>query len=295
LQTKKEEIIEKAIILFSKNGYAETKISDITDALGVAKGTLYLYFGSKRELFLECVGRLTMCVIPPETWQDVRKERDFIERQRIKLREFLYSFPKFSGMLNLVRLSFQNDDPDLAKKARDTYKMLASPLTKDLQRAINEGVARSVDAEIISLLLMGMAENLGYFTLMDGRYSIEEGGEVLLDFMRRGLLEAKDPKPSAWWDVRDTKGFAVRVADIKIAGDTRLRGTIGDGELTVPVPHVTAIRILTDKEKHHATIHTKTGDQLNLMVDGRAVVSGTCAFGQYSIPLGKTSEITLHH
>ncbi len=293
MQAKKEEIIEKAILLFSKNGFAETKISDITEALGVAKGTFYLYFKSKRELFLESVGRLTMCVIPPETWEDVRKERDFIGRQRIKLREFLHSFPKFSGMLNLVRLSFQNDDPELAKKARDTYKMLAGPLTKDLRRAIDEGVARSVDAEIVSLLLMGMAENLGYFTLMDGRYSIEEGGEVLLDFMRRGLLEAEEPQPDAWWNIRDTKGFVVHVADIRIAGDTRLSGTIGDGELAVPIPHITAIRMMTDNDKYHATIETKTGDQFSLMVDDRVLLSGDCAFGQYSIPLGKISDITL--
>ena len=117
--------MDTAISLFSKNGFAETKVSDITDALGIAKGTFYLYFRSKKDLFLECISRLTMIIIPTELWQRVRGERDFVQRQRMRLRQFLLAFPTFSGILNLLRLSFQSDDRELANKARDTYKLLA--------------------------------------------------------------------------------------------------------------------------------------------------------------------------
>ncbi len=161
LQWKKEQIMDKAISLFSKNGFAETKVSDITDALGVAKGTFYLYFRSKKDLFLECISRLTMIIIPGELWEGVRKERDFVERQRMKLKQFLIAFPTFSGILNLLRISFQSDDPGLAEKARDTYRLLAGPLMKDLRRAVTNKEARDINVEVVSLLLMGMAENLG--------------------------------------------------------------------------------------------------------------------------------------
>ena len=50
---KKELILKKAFDLFCEKGYMETKIIDIADAAGIGKGTVYEYFGSKEDLFLE--------------------------------------------------------------------------------------------------------------------------------------------------------------------------------------------------------------------------------------------------
>jgi TetR/AcrR family transcriptional regulator, repressor for uid operon len=47
----KEKIVESALITFSKYGYDKTRMDDIAEAVKVSKGTLYLYFRSKEELF----------------------------------------------------------------------------------------------------------------------------------------------------------------------------------------------------------------------------------------------------
>ncbi len=47
----KETITKSAIKNFAKNGYANTKMDDIAKTADVSKGTLYLYFPSKEELF----------------------------------------------------------------------------------------------------------------------------------------------------------------------------------------------------------------------------------------------------
>jgi len=47
----KETITQSAIKNFAKNGYANTKMDDIAKTADVSKGTLYLYFPSKEELF----------------------------------------------------------------------------------------------------------------------------------------------------------------------------------------------------------------------------------------------------
>ncbi len=52
---KKEKILEAALKIFTDNGYHLTKLEDVTKAAGVAKGTLYLYFKSKEDLFLHCL------------------------------------------------------------------------------------------------------------------------------------------------------------------------------------------------------------------------------------------------
>ncbi|RUM50148.1 MAG: hypothetical protein DSY47_02380 [Hydrogenothermus sp.] len=51
----KKRLINSAVKLFSKNGYFNTKVSDIVKDAGVAQGTFYLYFKSKEEIFIYIV------------------------------------------------------------------------------------------------------------------------------------------------------------------------------------------------------------------------------------------------
>lgn len=50
---KKRGIIEAAAVVFARDGFANAKMADIADEAGIGKGTVYEYFPSKEELFLE--------------------------------------------------------------------------------------------------------------------------------------------------------------------------------------------------------------------------------------------------
>lgn len=45
------KILHDAMLYFAKNGFAGTKINDLAKHIGIAPGTLYLYFESKEDLF----------------------------------------------------------------------------------------------------------------------------------------------------------------------------------------------------------------------------------------------------
>ena len=47
---KKEQILEAAMSLILKNGYSHTSVEDITNSIGIAKGSFYTYFKSKNLL-----------------------------------------------------------------------------------------------------------------------------------------------------------------------------------------------------------------------------------------------------
>ena len=47
------KILHDAMLYFAKNGFAGTKISDLSKSIGIGQGTLYLYFKSKEDLFHE--------------------------------------------------------------------------------------------------------------------------------------------------------------------------------------------------------------------------------------------------
>ena len=49
----KERILKASSLYFAKNGFGDTKISDLAKNIGIGQGTIYLYFKSKEELFEE--------------------------------------------------------------------------------------------------------------------------------------------------------------------------------------------------------------------------------------------------
>ncbi len=50
-RTTREKILQTAIEIFSQKGFHETRMEEIAKKASVAKGTIYLYFKTKRELF----------------------------------------------------------------------------------------------------------------------------------------------------------------------------------------------------------------------------------------------------
>lgn len=46
-------ILQKSLLYFARNGFAGTKIGDLSRNIGIAQGTIYVYFDSKEELYKE--------------------------------------------------------------------------------------------------------------------------------------------------------------------------------------------------------------------------------------------------
>ena len=48
---RQEEILKAAFDVFAAHGYEATRIDDVARKAGIAKGTIYLYFRDKDQLF----------------------------------------------------------------------------------------------------------------------------------------------------------------------------------------------------------------------------------------------------
>jgi len=51
----KDNALEKAMLIFWKNGYPGTSLTDLTNAMGINKSSLYAAFGNKEELFNQTI------------------------------------------------------------------------------------------------------------------------------------------------------------------------------------------------------------------------------------------------
>lgn len=103
-------ILQKSLLYFAKNGFAGTKISDLSKNIGIGQGTIYLYFESKEELY-----------------QEILRIADY--EQELKQMKLLLHLP-ISGKAKLRRLSetvmkkLQTDELFASKIALNTQLML---------------------------------------------------------------------------------------------------------------------------------------------------------------------------
>lgn len=58
IQYDREAAVEAAAILFYEKGFKDTSVQDVVAATGMQTGSVYAAFGSKLELFLECLDRV---------------------------------------------------------------------------------------------------------------------------------------------------------------------------------------------------------------------------------------------
>ena len=56
MSVTREKILETALTLFAREGYAGTSMADIAGELGITKGALYRHYAGKRDIF-ECILR----------------------------------------------------------------------------------------------------------------------------------------------------------------------------------------------------------------------------------------------
>ena len=54
-EKKKDAILESAVVIFAAHGYHNTRLEQITDALHLTDKSIYYYFNSKGDLFIEAI------------------------------------------------------------------------------------------------------------------------------------------------------------------------------------------------------------------------------------------------
>jgi TetR/AcrR family transcriptional regulator, fatty acid metabolism regulator protein len=78
---KPQQIIEAAIRVFARNGYYNSRVSDIAREAGIASGTIYLYFRTKEEI-LVTLFREKMAAFVAHLRREIAGERDAVVKIR---------------------------------------------------------------------------------------------------------------------------------------------------------------------------------------------------------------------
>lgn len=156
-----QEILAAARNVFAEKGFDDTKVSEIAQMAGVAKGTFYIYFPSKLDLVLALVREMQGKILS-EAEKVINLKGNHFEKliEVIKTAfNVMKSYHDVFPMFNAVS-AFKTDQWKVEKEIRRPYYHFLKKLIENGQKS---GEFNShLNAEMTAILIVGMVEHVAH-------------------------------------------------------------------------------------------------------------------------------------
>jgi AcrR family transcriptional regulator len=180
-------LLDTSVNVFYANGYHKTTIKDITSEAGVAAGTFYLYFKNKFVLY-----KYLLIEIQHDIRRTIAQKVSLVEGRYEKEREGLKTFIQYTidnpHSYNIIWESLFIDKTLFM----DYYSGFAKRYEKGLNQSIKDGEMHDVDTELVSYILMGIANFIGLkvlFNLGSNKDDIELVVDKVMKIMKTGIFK----------------------------------------------------------------------------------------------------------
>jgi AcrR family transcriptional regulator len=197
-EARPQELLEAALDLFVERGYAATRLDDVARQAGVSKGTLYLYFTNKEELFKAVVRENLFPVLTEGEeiigqYQGSSAElfREFILKWWEKIGD-----TKLSGITKLM-MAESGNFPEVTQFYHNEVIVRSNAIIiQMLERGVARGEFRRVDTAlatrvICAPIIMLMMWKHTFGVCQTEPVSPQQYLDCFIDLLLRGLLSDK--------------------------------------------------------------------------------------------------------
>jgi AcrR family transcriptional regulator len=159
---RRATLLAAARDVFAHKGYHAATIDDITRAAGVAKGTFYLYFQEKREIYYEVIRGFLQLIkdIGRSVGEQAAGSLDFLTRAERAAHELMRIFLEHRELARLAYRESMGLDPELEKLIRGFYREIAEVEATNIRTGVELGLFRPVDPLLVAYAHIGMVERV---------------------------------------------------------------------------------------------------------------------------------------
>lgn len=202
----KRSVLDAAARLFAEKGYGGTNLQDIADALGMSRPGLYYYFSSKEKILEALVEEVT---ISSQRQSSAIAERSELEPEAA-LRLVATTHARWildHGILfQVIDRSESELPPHLWERNQEAKRTLLDNFTKIIDRGVDQGRFRPVDARVSAFSIIGMCAWTAWWFKPQGRLSMQEVAEAVGDMAVGALL-----RPDSYRDRSESPVDAIRI------------------------------------------------------------------------------------
>jgi AcrR family transcriptional regulator len=176
-------MLDAAVQMFSINGYHDTSMDAIAAKAEISKPMLYLYYGSKEELFGACLDReMTRFV------DGVREEIDLEQGPKDLLRNAIVAFLRYIDANRaswVVMYGQATNSQAFAHTVREGRERMIAMVARLLQTGTRHPEP-DADFEMMAVALVGAGEAIAT-RLSTGDTDVDEAAALMINLFWRGL------------------------------------------------------------------------------------------------------------
>jgi len=190
-----DDILANAARLFDEQGYGQTALQDIADAVGIARPSLYHYFDSKEDILAALVERTT--VTREEIIGTVRGMHDSpLTRLRTLIR--LLGGATSSDPAGL-RLTLDNQralPPDVRRRSVRSRRALFELLVATLKEGVDSGALRPINEGEVAATIIAALTGLQYRDIGGIQMTPDRAAGLLEELVVFGISQPPDRQAS---------------------------------------------------------------------------------------------------
>jgi AcrR family transcriptional regulator len=194
---RREQIVASAAAVFADRGYHDAAISDIIDRAGIARGTFYLYFTSKRAVFDDILERTFERILAQLEPVDIRApidRADVLRQLSDNARRLAHLVTQERDCFRVLLAEAGGLDEPVRTKLTLFYQRLAQWIARSLDKGIRVGIVRPCETDLAAQGLLGMFRGI-FLSWVSGVLPEDEEAFVdeVLQWFTSGLLVTLAP------------------------------------------------------------------------------------------------------
>ena len=150
----KRKIFETSMKLFAEKGYDATSIEDITETVGVAKGTLYYHFTSKEEIF-DFLIEEGIKLLQNSVDIKISKYSNYLDKIKAIVLIQIKIVNKYENLINIILTQLWGKEKRNQKCQKLIYEYI-DKIEDIVREGIKLGQIKGEDAKIIATEIYGL-------------------------------------------------------------------------------------------------------------------------------------------
>lgn len=202
---RREQVLAAAAGVFSEKGYRNASVADIVDKVGIGRGTFYLYFDSKKDVFLELVEsyfrRFEQLLSENHGRLDaaVRENGNVLATWRGNILRILEYHRDNPDLTSVVYRDGMGMDEDFAGRMDELSAVARKQFHEQFSLMRRHGLIREADLDLVASIVMGSTVYVIMEHIVKGRDSdLERLADEIIEYHTRSLLPAGVRLPGAW-------------------------------------------------------------------------------------------------
>jgi AcrR family transcriptional regulator len=178
-EERHRRILDAALKVFSRKGYRDSSVDDISDESDTSKGGVYFHFSGKQAIFFALMDRAARMLLD-RVEEAIARETEPVAKAEAALHIVLRTFGRHRALARLFLIEAFSAGRDFHARLMEIHELFVDVIKRHLDEAVESGAIEPVNTELAGRVWFGaMNEIITHWLLTDRPKALEDSYSLL--------------------------------------------------------------------------------------------------------------------